>query len=484
MQTIFALIIDFGKIGGRSLRRRRSPKLQPRLARHRLVARHCLPSDGKQVADPEGNLLHLTMPPKSVTFAIGVAAGAMTSHPSLSTAFFFRTTRICRRCSNFATRSRSSDAEQFPSHLMMPLQDIKPRQPKHLPNIKRVRSVSDIHTDYKANMEWAQKLKADPDCLLIVAGDISHDTSIIRKTLRTLRRKFGAVSYTPGNHDLWIEHGVENSIEKLASLIQLCDDIDVETGPVRIGNIDKGLWVTPLLSWHHQSFDTEPDIDPNAWGRIPSVEKLVADYRRARWPEPLSPRDDSVARWVDEINDYILGDLSETMNDGSPILTFSHFLPRIELNPEKRYMTYPTLNKAIGSKYVERRLRALNSSFHIFGHTHFGWDAELSNVRYIQSSLAYPKEWEYRSRSLSLGTMSEDFGFYPVSVWEQDETGESDGFPDEPLGGYWSDRYYHVERTPEIVDALPPWNAARFRQLEGGRVEDYVRHKSTRFEKF
>ena len=388
---------------------------------------------------------------------------------------------------------------------MTALWDIEPRRPKYMANIKRVRAVSDIHTDYNANMEWARTLEADPDCLLIVAGDVSHDTSIIRKTLQTLKRKFGVVSYTPGNHDLWIEHGVDNSIEKLASLIRLCDDVGVETGPVRIGDIGRGLWVTPLLSWHHQSFDTEPDIDPSCWGRIPSVEKLVADYRRARWPEPLSPRDESVARWVDGINDYLLGDrLSEFMNDGAPILTFSHFLPRIELNPEKRYMTYPTLNKAIGSIYVERRLRAMKSSFHIFGHTHFGWDAELAPetfvssqsslsstepfryVRYVQSSLAYPKEWEYRSRSLSVGTMSEDGRFYPVSVWEQDQTGENNcsGFPGEPLGGYWSDRYFHVKRTPEIIDALPPWNADRFQRLEGGRIENYVRHNSTRFDKF
>ena len=463
--------------------------------------------------------------PRSISFAIGVA-GAIAHSSAVSAAFLYGTSKGygCRHCSastkNRQSREHAGDTnsgeavtsqsnngadEHFPPHLMAAFRDVQPRRPKHMPNIKRVRSVSDIHTDYKVNLEWAQSLKADPDCLLIVAGDVSHETSIIRKTLQILRRKFGAVSYTPGNHDLWIEHGFDNSIEKLVALLKLCDDIDVETGPVRIGDTSKGLWVTPLLSWHHQSFDTEPDIDPKCWGRIPSVEKLVADFRRARWPEPLSPRDDSVACWVDGINDYILGDLSETMNDGSPILTFSHFLPRLELNPEKRYMNYPTLNKAIGSVYVERRLRAMNSSFHIFGHTHFGWDAELppdnaastqstsssneplepvQNVRYVQCVLAYPKEWEFRSRSLSVGTMSEEYGYHPVCVWEQDEMGESDGFPDEPLGGYWSDRYYHVERTPEIIDALPPWNAARFQQLEGGRIENYVRHNSTRFDKF
>lgn len=487
---------------------------------HERSKRHCFRVLPKRRVPPS------RMPrPRSTSFAIGVA-GAIAHSSSVSAAFLYGTSKGygCRHCSastkNRQSREHAGDTnsgeavtsqsnngadERFPPHLMAAFRDVQPRRPKHMPNIKRVRSVSDIHTDYKANFEWAQSLKADPDCLLIVAGDVSHETPIIRKTLQILRRKFGAVSFTPGNHDLWIEHGFDNSIEKLVALLKLCDDIDVETGPVRIGDTSKGLWVTPLLSWHHQSFDTEPDIDPKCWGRIPSVEKLVADFRRARWPEPLSPRDDSVACWVDGINDYILGDLSETMNDGSPILTFSHFLPRLELNPEKRYMNYPTLNKAIGSVYVERRLRAMNSSFHIFGHTHFGWDAELppgnaaptqsfsssneplepvQNVRYVQCVLAYPKEWEFRSRSLSVGTMSEEYGYHPVCVWEQDEMGESNGFPDEPLGGYWSDRYYHVERTPEIIDALPPWNAARFQQLEGGRIENYVRHNSTRFDKF
>lgn len=395
-----------------------------------------------------------------------------------------------------ASTQACHDDSSSPSNLYGLVHDnIHPRQVSHKPHIKRVLCVSDIHTDYKDNLNWAQNVQPDGDALLIVAGDVSHDETVIRETLKILQSKFGAVTYTPGNHDLWIDadregagglkYGITDSVQKLTNLLLLCDDIGIETGPMRIGSNDKGLWVVPLLSWHHQSFDTEPDIDPDAWGRIPSVERLVADYRRARWPSPLSPRDDSVARFVDGINDYILGDPSLFGKDDAPVMTFSHFLPRIELTPEKRYLTFPTLSKAVGSDYVERRLRLLGSSLHVFGHTHFGWDMELDGVRYVQASLAYPKEWQFRAGSLSVGTMSEEHDFQPVCVWDEDDTKEGadgSGFP-AVLGGYWSDRYYHVDRNPDITDALPPWNANRFKKLSG-RVEQYVRHNSTRFSKF
>ena len=34
---------------------------------------------------------------------------------------------------------------------------------------------------------------------------------------------------------------------------------------------------------------------------------------------------------------------------GAPLVTFSHFVPRLELVPEKRFLFLPSLNKAVGS---------------------------------------------------------------------------------------------------------------------------------------
>jgi hypothetical protein len=40
---------------------------------------------------------------------------------------------------------------------------------------------------------------------------------------------------------------------------------------------------------------------------------------------------------------------------------------------------------------------------HVFGHTHFGWDATLDGIRYIQAPVSYPHEWKQRPTSLTVG---------------------------------------------------------------------------------
>ncbi|KAL7431736.1 hypothetical protein ACHAXH_002342 [Discostella pseudostelligera] len=305
--------------------------------------------------------------------------------------------------------------------------------PQHAPHIRRVVLLSDLHMDYTANREWLSNLcnindevdgGASPNdyldssgnnidhknTMMIVAGDVSHDMEILRWTFQTLKRKYGEVAYTPGNHELWIDRDanadgniVQNtSIDKLERVLQLCLEENIRIGPVRvggdsydnesgvqsaiaslnngsIGNAQPKLWVIPLLSWHHPSFDTEPPIE--CWGGIPSARKVVADYRRTRWPSPLSLMDDSIAHFIDSLNDIIL-DLdgiaevettSMVMTTPIRILTFSHFIPRIELLPEKRYLSLPTLPRCVGSTFLERRLRRMGGTYCIFvndGSTH------------------------------------------------------------------------------------------------------------------
>ena len=52
------------------------------------------------------------------------------------------------------------------------------------------------------------------------------------------------------------------------------------------------VWVCPLLSFHHQAFDTEPDVQ--GWD-VPTAADTMLDYRECVWPAPLSMLDDSVA---------------------------------------------------------------------------------------------------------------------------------------------------------------------------------------------
>jgi hypothetical protein len=66
-------------------------------------------------------------------------------------------------------------------------------------------------------------------------------------------------------------------------------------------------------------------------------------------------------------------------------------LHRQELCPEKRMLFYPKLPKIIGSDFLEDRIRSIHgaqglrdaSSCHVFGHTHFCWDAVVDGIRYF-----------------------------------------------------------------------------------------------------
>ena len=98
--------------------------------------------------------------------------------------------------------------------------------------------------------------------VLIVAGDVSHSRVVLRRTLAFLAGAFKLVFFVPGNHDLWLDRQAADeramtSLDKMSALFELCAELGVETGP---RELDGGVVVLPLLSWHHASFDTEPDI--------------------------------------------------------------------------------------------------------------------------------------------------------------------------------------------------------------------------------
>lgn len=329
----------------------------------------------------------------------------------------------------------------------------------------RVFVMSDIHTDFPENMSWCASLSdvAYARDAVILGGDVSDDLRVLETTLRLFKRKFRHVFFTPGNHDLWIkgkgkdateekteEKTFRDSLAKLEAVLSLCETCGVRTKPFLLlpsdgddgddiddgdDNIERdetetetetgGVWIVPVLAWHHASFDYEPDIPPSV-KVVPPPEKVMSDFRLCAWPSPLDPADASVAQSLDAMNDtrQEWGAFLHKLQHGtpaerrSPILSFSHFLPRLELCPEKRMLFYPNLPKAVGSDFILRRIETLRTHgldefgdekakarehVHVFGHTHFGWDQTLDGVRYVQAPVSYPHEWKQRPGSLVVG---------------------------------------------------------------------------------
>lgn len=218
-----------------------------------------------------------------------------------------------------------------------------------------------------------------------------------------------------------------------------------------------GIWVVPILSWYHSSFDTEPDI--TGWSGIPPIEEAMMDFKVCKWPEELGGEmaglSTALAEHFDSLNEQHIADEDTPQSEpgvswaevvaectaaraaGRPVISFSHFLPRLELLPEKRFLFLPTLAKAVGSKYLYKRVleiqvRPCNDTplpsivdksaslrsglmdrsgvifvcpkpdIHLFGHTHFGWDATLDGIRYVQAPLSYPNERKMRLASIKI----------------------------------------------------------------------------------
>jgi hypothetical protein len=117
----------------------------------------------------------------------------------------------------------------------------------------RLFATSDLHTDYRENFRWLEELSDTEyrDDALIVAGDVSDRVEIIRETLLLLRSKFRKLLFTPGNHELWVRGAKINSVEKLQLILDLCDELDIATTPLKLEN----LWVVPHFSWYDGVFE-------------------------------------------------------------------------------------------------------------------------------------------------------------------------------------------------------------------------------------
>ena len=329
----------------------------------------------------------------------------------------------------------------------------------------RLWALSDVHTDHGENLDWLRQMCARNDFRrdgLILAGDVSSRFSILRETLAMCKSAFADVSFVPGNHDIWVTRGEpwQDSLSKLRAVDALCDELGVRRTPHVMG----GCVVAPLCAWHHAAFDREPEV--TGWNGIPPASQVISDFYLCKFPG-LSQTDDSVAAALDARNDEGAIAALRRAHPTLPLVTFSHFVPRPELVPEKRYLFVPALAKAVGSTFLETRVARLQPDVHVFGHTHFGWDATLDGVRYVQACLAYPRERRDRLTTVAAVCCPADapetcrpcspFPVAPAPLLLR----EGGAFVPRYRCG-WSAFYDVNPRRPDLTHMLPPYVAKQY----------------------
>ena len=238
----------------------------------------------------------------------------------------------------------------------------------------RVFALSDIHVDFSTNKQWIADLSASDyrDDVLLLGGDISDSVPLLVSCLNTLAARFARVLYVPGNHDLWVvRDGIHRtSIDKFH---QLQDVIKSCGASMQLFHYN-GLSVVPLLSWYDYSFGQPTQELREQW----------MDYHACRWPGHFTMPD--IAEYFLQLNT----DALDTAND--TVISFSHFLPRIDLMPsyipEKRRILYPIL----GSSRLEAQVRRLKPAIHVYGHSHVNRSVTIDGISYINNAFGYPQE--------------------------------------------------------------------------------------------
>lgn len=247
----------------------------------------------------------------------------------------------------------------------------------------RVFALSDIHVDYDVNMQWVRQLSRAEyvDDVLILAGDVSHRPALLSECLETLARRFRQVLFVPGNHDLWVldddVHGGD-SLLKFAHVHETVAACGASMEPLQLGP----WFFMPLLGWYDYSFG-----EPQA-----HLKMVWADFRACRWPAHMRPAD--VAARFDALNPKAVPPA------GSCVITFSHFMPRLDLIPSFVPQQHRMLDPVLGSTRLETALRNFKPEIHVYGHSHINRSVLLDGVRYVNNAFGYPQETRISARQL------------------------------------------------------------------------------------
>jgi len=241
--------------------------------------------------------------------------------------------------------------------------------------------ISDIHIDYAENRRWLVELSDQlyQDDILILAGDLTEDLSILRAGFEALTSKFKHVLYVSGNHELWVSRNSESdSIEKYYDVCRVAEETGVLMEPLHEGNLS----IVPMLSWYDFSFGEPEEMLLDTW----------MDFRMCRWPSDME---------LVDINDFFLEQNNKYLDiKNELVISFSHFLPRIDLMPGYIPPNYRFVYPVLGTNALEEQLRKLNPNIHIYGHSHVNRQVTIDGVKYINNAFGYPSEHNIAMKEL------------------------------------------------------------------------------------
>lgn len=241
----------------------------------------------------------------------------------------------------------------------------------------RVFATSDVHIDYQENRMWLEGLSNFDyqQDILIVAGDLSDQVKLLDNCFRALSRKFYRVLFVTGNHDLWVIRDKNiNSIEKFHLIKHIAEQNDILLNTFE----HQDVVIVPFMSWYDYSFGEPCDKLKMYW----------MDYKSCHWPNDMTMGE--VTNYFHQQNRQVIDDFQAS--EDKTVISFSHFLPRLDLMPHYIPQTFRYIFPALGSHALDKQIRLIQPDIHVYGHSHLNRQIEMNGIRYINNAYAYPRE--------------------------------------------------------------------------------------------
>jgi predicted phosphodiesterase len=244
----------------------------------------------------------------------------------------------------------------------------------------RVFAISDLHVDHARNARWLSNLSAADytEDVLVLAGDVADTLPLLEWGLKSLAARFKQVLFVPGNHDVWVlrESGERQSLGKFKRVCAVAESSGISMKPFHCGPLS----IVPLFGWYDYSFGPPNERLHDVW----------LDFEACAWPEHFGL--DDITSYFLELNRGALQTRNRT------VISFSHFLPRIDVMPSYippgKRLLYPVLGTAL----LEEHIRQLRPWIHVYGHSHVNQQIVLDGIAYVNNAFGYPSEtWTTKS---------------------------------------------------------------------------------------
>jgi hypothetical protein len=174
------------------------------------------------------------------------------------------------------------------------------------------------------------------------------------------------------------EDRARDSLQKFEEVCAVAESSGVSMKPFHA----QGVSIVPLLGWYDYSFG-EPSEE---------LRSIWMDYRACRWPAGFTDKD--AAAHFSALNE------APAVVEADTVVTYSHFVPRLDLMPRWIPAGYRVLYPILGCVALERQLRRLAPRIHVYGHSHVNRRVEIDGVTYVNNAFGYPSETRIASKCL------------------------------------------------------------------------------------